>query len=144
MEPQIHRAMAEVAIAEHRPRDAVEEIRRADRLPDGPTDDCARCMYAALARTFDLAGMSDSAIVAFERYLATPYWLPGEWRADPTHLAGTYKRLGELYEAKGDHAKAAEYYSKFVVLWKNADSELQPRVAEVRRRLARLSDLERR
>jgi len=30
-----------------------------------------------------------------------------------------------------------------VNLWKNADAELQPRVAEVRRRLARLSDTER-
>ena len=144
MQPQVHRAMSEIAIAEHRPRDAVEEIRQSDRLPDGPADDCARCTYAALARAFDLAGMADSAIATFEQYLATPYWLPGERRADPTHLAGTYKRLGELYEARGDREKAASYYLKFVTLWKNADPELQPRVAEVRRRLARLSDVERR
>jgi hypothetical protein len=65
-------------------------------------------------------------------------------RADGLHLAGTYKRLGELYEAKGDREKAASYYLQFVTLWKNADPELQPKVAEVRRRLARLSDLERR
>ena len=144
MQPQTHRALAEIAIAEHRPRDAVDEIRKADRLPDGPVDDCARCTYAELARAFDLAGMADSAIVTFEQYLATPYWSRAELRADPTHLAGTYKRLGELYEARGDHAKAADYYSKFVSLWKNADPELQPKVTEVRRRLARLSDAERR
>jgi hypothetical protein len=30
----------------------------------------------------------------------------------------------------------------FVDLWKNADPELQPQVAEVRKRLARLGDLE--
>jgi hypothetical protein len=29
---------------------------------------------------------------------------------DPTALAGVAKRLGELYEAKGERAKAAEYY----------------------------------
>jgi len=144
MEPQRHWALSEIAIAEGRAADAVTEIRKADSLPDGPANDCARCTYAALARAFDLAGMTDSAIVTFERYLATPYWLPIDLRADPTHLAGTYKRLGELYEAKGDRQKAASYYSKFIELWKNADPELQPKVAEVRRRLARLSDTERR
>ena len=112
-------------------------------LPDGPVDDCARCTYAALARAFDLAGMSDSAVVTFERYLATPYWQSSNMRADALHLAGTYKRLGELYEAKGDREKAVSNYMKFVALWKDADPELQPKVAEVRRRLARLSDVER-
>jgi len=61
---------------------------------------------------------------------------------DADYLAGTYKRLGELYEAKGDKTKAASYYTKFITLWKDADPELQPRVAEVRKRLARLNDLE--
>jgi tetratricopeptide (TPR) repeat protein len=122
----------------------VDEIRKSDRLPDGPVDDCARCMYAALARAFDLAGMADSAIATFEQYLATPYWFRGERRADPMHLAGTYKRLGELYEAAGDTSKAIDAYTKFVTLWKDADPELQPKVAEVRRRLGRLSAAERR
>lgn len=144
MEPQRHWAISEIDIAEHRARDAIDEIRKADTLPDGPANDCARCTYAALARAFDLAGMPDSAIVTFERYLSTPYWRPSDVRADGLHLAGTYKRLGELYEAKGDREKAASYYLRFVTLWKNADPELQPKVADVRRRLARLSDVERR
>jgi hypothetical protein len=62
---------------------------------------------------------------------------------DPLYLAATYKRLGELYEAKGDAKNAATYYTKFVELWKTADAELQPKVAEVKKRLARL-DTERR
>jgi serine/threonine protein kinase len=49
------------------------------------------------------------------------------------------KRSGELYEAKGDRAKAADRYRRFVDLWKDADPELQPGVREVRARLARLS-----
>jgi hypothetical protein len=57
---------------------------------------------------------------------------------DGTYLAGTYKRLGELYEAKGDRGRAAGYYRKFVALWRDADPELQPKVAEVQRRLARI------
>ena len=133
-----HWAMAEIAIAERRPRDAIVEIRQADTLPDGPSNDCARCTYAALGRAFDLAGMSDSARVWFERYLQTPFWRRTEPRGDPQYLAGVYKRLGELYEAQGDKQKAASYYTKFVELWKNADPELQPKVAEVRRALARL------
>jgi tetratricopeptide (TPR) repeat protein len=58
-------------------------------------------------------------------------------------LAGMYKRLGELYEAKGDREKAVGHYLKFVELWKNADPELQPKVAAVKQRLARLEDAER-
>jgi len=34
------------------------------------------------------------------------------------------------------------YYAKFVELWKDADPDLQPRVTEVRKRLARLSESE--
>jgi hypothetical protein len=48
------------------------------------------------------------------------------------------QRLGELHEANGNTAKAIEYYGKFVELWRNADPELQPRVAEIRERITRL------
>ena len=33
-------------------------------------------------------------------------------------------------------AKAVEHYRAFINLWKNADAELQPRVAEATRRIA--------
>jgi hypothetical protein len=49
-----------------------------------------------------------------------------------------------MYEAKGKAAKAAEHYQAFVDLWKNADPELQPKVADVRARLKKLTDVERR
>ena len=38
--------------------------------------------------------------------------------------------------------KAADHYRKFIDLWKNADAELQPRVVEARRRLAKLAPVE--
>jgi len=53
--------------------------------------------------------------------------------------APTDKRLGELYETRGDRAEARKYYGRFVDLWKDADPELQPVVREVRARLARLA-----
>ena len=43
-----------------------------------------------------------------------------------TSLGPTYRRLGELYEEKGDRAKAASYYQKFIDLWRDADADLQP------------------
>jgi hypothetical protein len=53
--------------------------------------------------------------------------------------APTLQRLGELYEARGNRARARHYYSRFIDLWKHADQELQPRVAEARAALKRLS-----
>ena len=53
-------------------------------------------------------------------------------------LAGTHKRLGELYDAKGDREKAISHLSKFVELWRNADADLQPAVADAKRRLTKL------
>jgi hypothetical protein len=38
--------------------------------------------------------------------------------------------------------KAAEHYRAFIELWKSADPELQPRMAEARRRLAKLTPVE--
>jgi hypothetical protein len=87
----------------------------------------------------------------YERFLKTPYvdrldtplFKEFSEPVDPVFRAGIQRRLGELYEAKGDTAKAVEQYRAFIDLWKNADPELQPRVAEVRRRLAQLTPVER-
>jgi hypothetical protein len=51
----------------------------------------------------------------------------------------TLKRLGELYEQRGNREKALEYYGRFVDLWTDADPELQPIVRDVKRRMARLA-----
>ncbi len=62
-----------------------------------------------------------------------------EIHVDTRWLPQTLHRLGELSEEKGDRDKAALNYSWFVDLWRDADPLLQPRVAEARRRLARLT-----
>ena len=54
-------------------------------------------------------------------------------------MAPAHKRLGELYAARGDNAKAVSHYSAFVNLWQRADPDLQPKVAEVRARMERLA-----
>jgi len=40
-----------------------------------------------------------------------------------------------MYDERGDWEKAAEYYARFVELWKGADAELQPRVEVAQKRL---------
>jgi tetratricopeptide (TPR) repeat protein len=138
-QPSIHLLLGEIALAEKRPRDAVREFWKSDSLPDGPAGDCAICVEMRIGRAFDLANLPDSAITHWERYLSTPY--PGRLGIDGSYLAPVRKRLGELYEAKGDTQRAATNYLAFVDLWKNADPEVQPKVQEVRKRLARLKDV---
>ncbi|MEO6208835.1 MAG: tetratricopeptide repeat protein [Gemmatimonadaceae bacterium] len=92
----------------------------------------------------DQANMPDSAIAMYERYLATPAVLSYYPLLDAQMLAGIHKRLGEMYEAKGDRDRAISHYLQFVNLWKDADPELQPKVIQVKQRLAHLRDVERR
>jgi len=139
-----HTTLGEIALAEKRPLDAVTEFQLADRTPNGDMAGCMVCLAGQLGRAYDLANMPDSAIAAYERYITTPYERRLTWKLDPSLLAGMHKRLGELYEAKGDKERAASHYAKFIDLWKSADPELQPKVAEVRRRLQRLGVAERR
>ncbi len=138
-EPDRHNALAEIALAEKRPLNAVTEFKLGDQLPDGPATPCSQCLPAHLGRAYDAANMPDSAIASYERYIATPNY--EKMRTDAYLLAGMHKRLGELYEAKGDRQNAVGHYIKFVELWKNADAELQPKVAQVKERLARLQDV---
>ena len=138
-----HRALGEIALAEKKYDVAIREIAAGDTLYDGRPIPCFACVLPKLARAYDLAGKPDDAIAYFERYLNSPYAARGR-DLDPQYLAGTYKRLGELYDAKGDREKAASYYSRFVDLWKDADPDLQPKVVEVRKRLTSLAAGEKR
>jgi hypothetical protein len=61
---------------------------------------------------------------------------------DPVRVPAIRERLGQLYESMGKTDKAVENYRAFIELWKNADPELQPRVADARKRLARLTPVE--
>jgi tetratricopeptide (TPR) repeat protein len=99
---------------------------------------CNICGLYELAGVFDSMGQADSAIALYERAISTPATF-GRLFGDGPTLAPSLKRLGELYEARGDRKKAADYYGRFVELWKDADPELQPGVKEVRARLARLA-----
>jgi eukaryotic-like serine/threonine-protein kinase len=126
-----HTIAAAQAFVERRYDVAAREFRAADQ------GDCTACALPYAAMSYDLAGQEDSARVIYDRYVTTPDVF--RYQIDANYLAGAHKRLGELYEARGDKADALQHYRAFVDLWKNADPELQPRVAEVRARIARLS-----
>ena len=137
LQPEIHTTLGEIALAEKRYADAIKEFRRGDLDVDGkPSTENPLQIHFELGRAFDLANQPDSAIAQLETFLATPWdnRLDQDWFS----LAPTHKRLGELYDAKGDRDKAISHFSKFIELWKNADPELQPAVADAKRRLARL------
>jgi len=123
-------ALAEIAIAEHRWQDAIAALRKADEPR------CAICALPRLGAAYDLSGQPDSAIAIFERYRTTPDMRRAT--VDAVYLAGVHKRLGELYAAKGNTARALVEYEAFIQLWANADAPLQPTVRDVRKRIESL------
>jgi tetratricopeptide (TPR) repeat protein len=120
-----------LALSEERWEDAIRFAREAER----------RFSYspriAAIIRGLAYRGLGqpDSAIAAYEQFLTLrepALGTDGQWRAR------VLEWLGEQYEAKGNRAKAIESYSQFTELWKDADPMLQPKVREIRDRIARL------
>jgi tRNA A-37 threonylcarbamoyl transferase component Bud32/tetratricopeptide (TPR) repeat protein len=130
-----HSINATIAIAEKRYADAAKEAQAAD------FGACTECIQPILGYAYDLAQQSDSAIAAFTRYTSSTSIL-NKMSSDQYFLALSYRRLAELWENKGDKVKAAAYYTKFIDLWKNADPDLQPKVLEAKRRLAKLTGVE--
>jgi tetratricopeptide (TPR) repeat protein len=138
-----HEARGDIALAERRYADAVREFRASDVDTTGVPAQCVECAPLNLARAFDAASQGDSAIASIERYLTIPMGRGVYTHSDAYSLrAAAHERLGQLYEARGNAAMAAEHDRAFIELWKNADPELQPRVINARRRLAKLTPVE--
>ena len=139
-EPGRHRVLGEIALAEKQWALAIREMRRSDSTAAGvPAGTCRICVYGWLGHAYDVAGMADSAIAAYETYLRTPLLMRGVSAnasdgADPFMMGPVYRRLGELYDRKGDRAHAIDYYSRFADLWKDADPQFQPWVTAARGR----------
>ena len=134
---QLNIAKARIAFGERRWNDALVAWKTMDTWPDGPSLYQKSIGLLRFSGTvYDSAGMTDSAIVTYERYLSTPTYHRLEY--DEFSLASIYERLGQLYERARNPKRASFFYEKFIDLWKDADPELQPRVQEARRRIAQL------
>ena len=119
-----------LAFARGRDKEAVAAFRNS-RERSG----CPVCGLWEIGQAFEDLQQTDSALVAYEALATTP--IADVFTAQFT-LHRAYRRLGELYEARGNKDKALEYYGKFTALWKDADPELQSRVRDVKLRMAAL------
>jgi tetratricopeptide (TPR) repeat protein len=142
-----HQVAGTIELVDGNYQRAIAEFRRGDR------EGCPVCALPGLGRAYDLSKQQDSAIAVYERYLAVPWesrvgmerrqehfvQLTGP---DDRYRAAILRRLGELYEGRGDREKAARYYAQFLELWEHCDPELRPQVDDVRTRLARISELD--
>jgi tetratricopeptide (TPR) repeat protein len=131
-------AAAAIALAEGRVQDAI----RGYRAWTEQSGDPAHGLFE-LATAYERAGQPDSALAVYERSTTAPGTKAPLVLFDPVDaraFAATMQRLGALYAARGEHAKAREYYGRFVDLWQDADPELQPLVAEARAARRRLSE----
>ncbi len=127
-----YEALAAIAIGESRFPEALDYRTRGREKNPG----CVLCGLFDLGEIHDRAGRPDSAIDYYERFLSTPNLFRMGWDSGLRWLV--YRRLGELYEARGDRPKAADYYNRLIEQWKDAEPELEPIIADVKARIARL------
>jgi tetratricopeptide (TPR) repeat protein len=122
-----------VALAEGRAKEALAEFREV-----GPKGERAEWGHWEAGLAFDRANLPDSALAEYQ-IAADSAGSAFKAVVAPWTRAPSLKRLGEIYEAKGDKAKAIENYTRFVDLWQDADPVLQPAVREVKDRIAKLA-----
>jgi tetratricopeptide (TPR) repeat protein len=117
-----------IATAEGRAWEGEIEINGAAQ-----THPCPICVLPDLARAYEVAGKPDLAIATYERYLNTPW--QRRYETDAIELGVAMERLGALYQQQRNNAKAGALYGSLLQLWRGADADLEPVVADVRQRL---------
>jgi tetratricopeptide (TPR) repeat protein len=141
--PDLQHVQFHAALSEQRWQEAADLIRRADRRPDGPASSCTTCLQTELIDLFATANMPDSALAIYEEYRRSPVGSRPRQGPDRRMGAPRLEALAKMFDAKGDTANAITHYREFIELWKDADPELQPRVASARARLQQLTPVER-
>lgn len=98
---------------------------------------CTSCRLTDEATWWERAGRPDSALAVLERLITgVPDGFGDNYIG--LYYGPSLYRAGALAEAQGDHAKARDYYQRFIDAWRDAEPAFQPRVAEAKRRLAAL------
>ncbi|HEX5576408.1 MAG TPA: hypothetical protein VFX42_11080, partial [Gemmatimonadales bacterium] len=109
--------------------DTAGALRRFEATPDSL---CAYCYLAKLTRAQLLSAtrQDSKADRLLEGWLLLPSW--------PSEVLWTMER-GRVAERLGERAKAAESYQYVADVWRHADPELQPYVAEAKQGLERIT-----
>jgi len=126
---ELNWAQGHLALAERRWQEGIALLGEWEREAPDPLS------IVWVGWAYDQSGQADSAAALYRRYLETPSEDPAAWLDWTPRVL---RRLGELYEARGDRRQAKEYYQRFTDLWAGADLEFQPLVREIRGRIARL------
>ena len=135
----VRRARAAISRAEGNPAPALAALREARSFPAirvGLLDDPLLPItdHPDLARTYESMGSRDSAIAVYERYIG--HHSLGRLATDAFELGPALERLGELYEARGDHVRALSAYRRFVALWSAGDASARQQTAIVAQHVA--------
>jgi DNA-binding SARP family transcriptional activator/TolB-like protein/TolA-binding protein len=114
-----------IALAEGRAAQAEPLLRvAAEQHP------CTICALPDLARAYEAEGKLSAAAQVYERYATTPWFF--RYETDALELGPALEHLAALYDAAGEREKAASARTRLVQLWRRADAELQPAVAQAR------------
>lgn len=110
----------EIALAARRWSDAIDAFRAAD------SSSCRTCVLPFLGFAYDRAGVADSAVALYGRFVDTREL--GRDEEDAMFLPLAIQRLGELLEARGDHAGAEVRQKAYADLMKSADRDARSSV----------------
>jgi tetratricopeptide (TPR) repeat protein/tRNA A-37 threonylcarbamoyl transferase component Bud32 len=122
-----------IALSEGKGREALTAFHRARERGS-----CTNCGYFEMGQSYEMLDMPDSALAQYTLAVETPY-SDGSLDDRANNEARAFRRLGVLYDQKGDKQKALDYYGRFVARWRDADPELQPQVKEAKARMAALA-----
>ena len=145
VKPSRHFVLGLIAFSDGRTADALLELQQALKATPAMY---SQVVLPFLGRAYEVDGQADSAIASYEMYISrtevgfgptATSFLASAHNTDAAMRADALFRLGALNQQQSTLAAAKVYYEQFEDLWKNADLELQPRVEEVRRRIARLA-----
>jgi tetratricopeptide (TPR) repeat protein len=78
---------------------------------------------------------------ARKQYTEALRWIETSFQGSPSEivfLAPMHLLRGEIYEQLGDHQKALQHYRHFILLWRDCDPALKPRVEQAKIAVAQL------